>query len=172
MNSSHVGRSFVISGVLFAAVLGGCLDAEGTGEVGQETAGSAAVGVVVATGNLGIAKIEVTAGGHTSEVKGPTTLVQQEITVQPGGHTGWHTHGGIAFVSIAQGALTVFDGSAPCTGKEFPTGGAFFDPGGGHVHIARNLGSTVAIVRVQYIVPTGQPIRIDVPAPAGADACP
>ncbi len=173
MRSSFVGRShFVIGGLLFAAVLGGCVDGEDTSELGQETAGSGAAGTILANSNLGDAEIEVNVGGHVGKVEGDTQLVTQTITIQPGGHTGWHTHGGMAFVSISAGTLTLFDSHAPCTGTAYATGKAFFDQGGGEVHIARNLGTTPATVYVQYILPAGAPARIDAPAPAGAELCP
>ncbi len=162
--------SFLACGV--ASLLVGCLDAPETSELGQETAGSGAVGTILARTSLGEAKTEIFASGHEAEIKGPTTLVMQEITVQPGGHTGWHTHGGLALVSIVSGALTMYDSHHPCDGTPFNAGTAFMDPGGGHVHIGRNRGTDVTLVRVQYILPTGAAVRIDAPAPAGADACP
>lgn len=173
MKSAFAGRSSFLVAALFAMV--GCTDGEPTEEVGevtQATSGSGAVGTILANSSLGDAKIKASSGHADAKVNGPTTLVMQEIVIQPGGHTGWHTHGGMAFASIVSGTLTLFDEDDPCHGHDYPAGTAFLDEGGGHVHIARNLGSTPITVRVQYILPTGGAVRIDVPAPAGSEACP
>jgi hypothetical protein len=149
-----------------SSLLGACAADTETSELEQETLGSGAVATTLATGLLGNAKTEINWGGYAAEVKGSTTLVMQEIVIQPGGHTGWHSHSGMALASIAIGTLTLFDSTNPCVGTPYPTGTAFLDPGGGHTHIARNLGEEAMTVRVQYISPTGQPVRIDAPAPS------
>ena len=161
----------VVCGLVFAATLGACTDVE-TGEVGQETAGSGVVGVVQANVSFGFAKTEITANDHYAEIKGPQRLVTQEITLQPGGHTGWHSHGGLALVSVASGALSLYSEHDPCTAITYPAGRGFLDPGGGHVHIGRNQTAGTTVLHVTYIVPEGAAVRIDTPAPAGAEACP
>ena len=173
MQSVFTGRSSFVVAALFAMV--GCTDGDPTEEVGevtQHTSGSGAVGKILANSSLGEAKIKASAGHADAKVKGLTTLIMQEITIQPGGHTGWHTHGGMAFASIVAGTLTLFAEDAPCVGTPYAAGTAFLDPGGGHVHIARNLGADPITVRVQYVLPNGAPVRIDAPAPAGAELCP
>lgn len=169
LNLDHRGNLIGV-GILFAAMLGACTDPEHTDDAHQHTSGSGIVGTILATASLGNAETEIKWDGTTSKVEGPTTLTMQEITFQPGGHTGWHIHGGMAFVSIVEGGLTLFAEGAPCVGTEFPAGTAFVDPGS-RVHIARNLGSSAALVRVQYINPVGTAVRIDAPAPAGAELC-
>ncbi len=173
MQIAFAARSSFLAAALFATV--GCTTdepIEQTGEVVQFTSGSMAVGTILASSTLGAAEVEAKAGGHVGKVEGATTMVLQEIVIQPGGHTGWHTHGGMAFASIVAGTLTLFAEEQPCQGQPYPAGTGFLDPGGGHVHIARNLGTTAVTVRVQYIVPTGAPVRIDAPAPAGSSTCP
>ncbi len=158
-------------GVLFAAMLGACTDPEHIGGAHQHTAGSGIVGTILASSSLGNGEVDVKWQGLNPRVEGDITLTMQEITFQPGGHTGWHIHGGMAFASIVSGALTVFAEGAPCDGQEFPAGTAFVDPGN-RVHIASNLGTSTALVRVQYINPTGTAVRIDAPAPPGSELCP
>ncbi len=173
MPSAFTGRSSFVVAALFATV--GCTDGdpvEQVGEVTQHTSGSGAVGKILASSALGDAEIEAKSGHAVAKVEGATTLIMQEIVIQPGGHTGWHTHGGMAFASIVAGTLTLFAEDAPCVGQPYAAGTAFLDPGGGHVHIARNLGADPITVRVQYVLPTGAPVRIDAPAPAGAELCP
>lgn len=165
---SRIRCTFLLSSAL-ALVSGACTDLDDNESVGsQETVGSGAAGKILASSSLGLAEIEVKWGGYTSKVEGPTRLVMQEIVIQPGGHSGWHTHGGMAFASIVEGALTLYSSKAPCAGTTYPAGTAFVDPGFGNVHIARNEGTTPMTVRVQYVQPEGSAVRVDVPAPAGA----
>jgi quercetin dioxygenase-like cupin family protein len=101
------------------------------------------------------------------KTKGPIDVADQTITIQPGGHTGWHSHPGPALVVIKSGTLTLYDGDDPnCTPHAFNAGSAFVDRGGGHAHIARNEGTTPVEVSVTYLLPVGAGPRTDVtPAP-------
>jgi len=119
--------------------------------------------MAASTGILGPAEIEIKASGQVArlETEGDARLVSQDITIQPGGHTGWHSHPGPVFVTIAAGTLTLFDAAEPCSRLVYASGTSFVDPGGGHVHIARNLGDTAVSLKVLYMVPAGVPIRID-----------
>jgi quercetin dioxygenase-like cupin family protein len=156
---------------LVLATLGACTEAD-TGEVGQETAGAGVAGVVQANVSFGVAKTEITASGHYAEIKGPQRMVTQEITLQPGGHTGWHSHGGLALVSVASGALSLYTEHDPCEAITYAAGVGFLDPGGGHTHIGVNETSGTTVLHVTYILPEGAAVRIDAAAPPGADACP
>ena len=98
-------------------------------------------------------------------------VVTQTITIAPGGHTGWHSHPGPVFVTITAGAMTFYDGDDPaCTPIVYPTGSSFIDEGGGHVHIARNLGSTDMVLYATYLLPVGAGLRIDAPDPGNCPA--
>lgn len=166
---SRIPCSIVLSSAL-AIVSGACTDrGDDNLSVGsQETAGSMAVGTIIANSSLGLAEFELKWNGVVTKIEGPTRLVMQEVVIQPGGHSGWHTHGGAAFVSIVAGELTLYNETDPCAGTTYPAGTAFVDPGFGNVHIARNEGTSPVTVRVQYVQPDGSTVRIDVPAPAGA----
>ena len=53
----------------------------------------------------------------------PYDVVVQQITIAPGGHTGWHTHPGNAVAAIKSGTLTIYDGDDPsCSGRDYPAG--------------------------------------------------
>ena len=94
--------------------------------------------------------------------------VMQQITIAPGGHTGWHSHPGPVVVLVKAGEMTVYSGDDPtCGGRTYVAGESFIDHGQGHVHIARNLGAVQAVdIWVTYFdVPIGQPFRIDAPDP-------
>jgi len=97
----------------------------------------------------------------------PTDTVVLTTTIAPGGSTGWHSHPGPAFIVVTSGTLTVYDGNDPaCTPHQYGQGSGFFDPGFGHVHIARNEGTVpVTVVQTYLNVPPGASPRIDAPAP-------
>jgi Cupin domain len=102
------------------------------------------------------------------KTKGPIDVVDQTLTIQPGGHTGWHSHPGPALAVIKSGTLTLYDGDdANCAPHAYNAGQAFVDRGGGHVHIARNESTTTPVeVSVTYLTPVGAGPRTDVtPAP-------
>ena len=94
------------------------------------------------------------------------TVIQQ-IIIAPGGHTGWHSHPGPAVAQIKAGALTLYSSEdSTCTPHTYSAGQAFIDPGQGHVHLGRNLGSENVEVWVTYFdVPTGGSPRVDAANP-------
>lgn len=93
-------------------------------------------------------------------------VVVQEITIGPGGTTGWHSHPGPVVVVVKQGTLTYVRAvGGECVDTPFPAGSAFVDPGQGHAHTAFNLGSENLVVIATYFdVAAGASPRIDVPA--------
>jgi quercetin dioxygenase-like cupin family protein len=97
----------------------------------------------------------------------PADVAIQQVTIGPGGHTGWHTHPGPAIVLVRSGAFTLYeDDDRACTGRTYGAGQAFVDAGYGNVHIGRNEGTTNAELWVVYLdVPVGGAFRIDAPAP-------
>jgi quercetin dioxygenase-like cupin family protein len=91
--------------------------------------------------------------------------VTREITIAPGGSTGWHYHDGRVFGVIRQGTLT--HDAANCTlDGSYPAGAPITEASGpANVHIGRNLGSEPLVMWVVYIVPTGTPLAVDVADP-------
>src|SRR5256885_12189824 len=65
--------------------------------------------------------------------------ITKEITIQPGGNTGWHYHDGRVFGVVREGTLTrTMD---DCSVVVSPVGSAVTEESGSnHVHIGRNLG--------------------------------
>jgi quercetin dioxygenase-like cupin family protein len=104
-------------------------------------------------------KVKVRIGGELKlvQVADAADTIVQQITVQPGGFTGWHSHPGPAFVTVAQGTFTYYAGDdESCTGIPYGPGESFIDPGQGHVHSARNEGTAVVSLYVMYFdVPPG-----------------
>ena len=87
----------------------------------------------------------------------------QEITIAPGGTTGWHSHPGPVVVVVKAGALTyVREDHGACLETVYSAGKAFVDPGQGHVHTASNRGTENLVLYATYFdVPAGGSPRID-----------
>lgn len=97
----------------------------------------------------------------------------QQVSIAPGGATGWHTHPGPALVLVKSGEFTLYQGDdASCRGTTYKGGQSFVDEGFGHVHIGRNEGAANVELYVVYLVPgpAGQAPRIDAAKPS-ASAC-
>lgn len=95
------------------------------------------------------------------------TLFQQ-LTINPGGHTGWHTHPGPTFVAIAQGEGTLYHAMPGCPSYKYGPNTGFFQPET-EVHNMRNEGSRPLVLYAFYTFPTGTPQaanRTDQPRPA------
>jgi quercetin dioxygenase-like cupin family protein len=90
--------------------------------------------------------------------------ITREVTIQPGGSTGWHYHDGRVFGVVREGTLTRT--MADCTNVVSETGaGVIEESGANHVHNGRNLGPVPAKLWVDYIEPAGAPLSVDVPDP-------
>ena len=92
-------------------------------------------------------------------------VVVQEITIGPGGTTGWHSHPGPVVVVVKQGTLTYIRAvGGECVDTAYSAGTAFVDPGQGHAHTAFNLGGdNLVLIATYFDVPAGGSPRIDVP---------
>jgi quercetin dioxygenase-like cupin family protein len=105
---------------------------------------------------------------------GPSTTcdtAMQQLTIAPGGFTGWHNHPGPTFVSVAQGEGTLYHDMAGCPATKYATNAGFMQPPT-EIHNMRNEGSTPLVLWAFYALPPGTAtaaIRIDQPQPA---ACP
>jgi quercetin dioxygenase-like cupin family protein len=91
--------------------------------------------------------------------------VTKQITIAPGGSTGWHWHPGRVFGVIREGTLT--HDMANCTEDgSYPAGSPVTEgTGPDNVHIGRNIGPDPVVMWVSYIVPAGSPLSNDVPNP-------
>jgi len=150
--------------ILLIAVLVAAAATTGVG-VALATAPS---GVTATTlGRISLDPYHLTSDSFKIFSKDATDTVVVQNTFDPGGSTGWHTHPGPAYIVVTQGTLTLYDGDDPtCTPHTVTAGTGFLDPGFGHVHIARNEGTTPATAIATYLnVPPGGSPRIDAPAP-------
>jgi quercetin dioxygenase-like cupin family protein len=101
------------------------------------------------------------------KLRRPSDVAVQQVTVAPGGSTGWHSHPGPAIVIVKSGALTLYDeDDRRCKGTTYSAGKVFIDEGYGHGHIGRNEGTTSTELYVTFLdMPVGAEPRIDVPRP-------
>ena len=134
------------------------------------------VGIAVATPGSGIvaapviARATVDADNFKLKLRAssnPADAAIQQVTIAPGGVTGWHTHPGPAVVLVKSGEFTLYQADDPsCTGRTYGAGESFVDAGYGNVHIGRNEGTSSLELWVTYLdVPVGGAFRIDAPAP-------
>jgi|RhiMetdeSRZDD1v2_1073273.scaffolds.fasta_scaffold1114682_1 quercetin dioxygenase-like cupin family protein len=151
-----------------------------------------AAGVALATPGLGLTPTIIARGtsAETFSVEGAThkakiqrsraiiacgldrqcDFVFQTITYQPGGHTGWHSHPGVLFVTVESGAVTRYESN--CERNTYAAGQSFIERGPEQVILVRNEGSTPAKLQIAYVVPAGTAnaaLRIDQPAPEGCN---
>lgn len=92
----------------------------------------------------------------------------QQLTIPPGGYTGWHTHPGPTFVAVAQGEGTLYHGMSGCPSFKYAVGAGFMQPPT-EVHNMRNEGTTPLVLWAFYALPPGTAnaaIRVDQPQPA------
>jgi quercetin dioxygenase-like cupin family protein len=91
--------------------------------------------------------------------------VFREITIAPGGSTGWHWHDGRLYGVIKQGTLTHNQANCSVDGV-YPAGASVFEPSGSdHVHIGRNVGDAPLVMQILYVLPGGSPLSEDAPDP-------
>lgn len=104
-------------------------------------------------------------GAVVARADGSGQVVVQEITIGPGGTTGWHSHPGPVVVVVKAGALAFVDEErGVCTETTYPAGTAFVDQGQGSIHAAFNRSSTenLVLMATYFDVPVGGSPRIDV----------
>jgi quercetin dioxygenase-like cupin family protein len=131
--------------------------------------------VLLAAGVLALAAAPVTAqatpsSGVTGVIQMTTTIggrdyVLRQITIAPGGSTGWHFHDGTLYAVVERGTLTHNESNCAVDGV-FHAGDTIVEPSGsGHVHIGRNLGATPVVLEVLYVDPAGSPLSEDAANP-------
>jgi quercetin dioxygenase-like cupin family protein len=80
-----------------------------------------------------------------------------EVTIQPGGWLGWHSHPGLSFVVVKSGTASFYEADDPtCTPVRIGTLGTFFEPAG-DVHMVRNEEAVPLVNLVIQLTPPGAP---------------
>lgn len=126
-----------------------------------------AVGIVTAAPAIASATPSsgVTAVTISDQVIGGTDYVLKQITIAPGGTTGWHYHSGPVYGVVEQGTLTHYHSDCSVNAVYGPGDVIFEQPGPGDVHLGRNLGTTPVVLLVLYADPVGSPLTVSVPNP-------
>lgn len=146
---------------------------------GLAAAAVAVTGAASATPGAGISGVTLASGTVAERVhlrshgNEQTDVLVQELTIAPGGTSGWHTHPGPAVVVVESGVFTLRSERAnACVNEQYGPGQAFVDPGHGHRHLGLNLGDEPVVVTVIYLLPAGSAgPRIDVPQEDVPRAC-
>ena len=99
------------------------------------------------------------------QTHGLSALHINQVTIQPGGTLGWHSHPGPSFVIVKSGTATAYQADDPtCTPHVIPTGGTLFEPAD-VMHIVRNEGDVPLVNVVVQLLPVGAPRLISQPSP-------
>jgi quercetin dioxygenase-like cupin family protein len=123
-----------------------------------------------ATPPSGLTNIPLARGTDTSHGTIPlqfgTDVAMAQITVDPGGSSGWHSHPGGAIIIVQQGSLTVHQPvGAQCQTTTYSAGQAFIERPG-EVDDVTNAGTVPYVLFVAFPrVPQGDSPRTDQPDP-------
>jgi quercetin dioxygenase-like cupin family protein len=133
--------------------------------VGMVVAGAVASAVLVAPEAAEATPPSDVSATLISDVTiGSTDYVLREITIAPGGSTGWHYHDGPVLGLMRSGTLTHVD--SDCSVATYRTGQIIIEPkGADHVHIGRNDTAAPVVLDALYILPAGAPFAEDAPDP-------
>jgi quercetin dioxygenase-like cupin family protein len=145
------------------------------GLAGVITATAIFVAAGSATPPVGLTNLQLGRGTFPAHAIIPlagTDVVMSQITVNPGGSSGWHSHPGGAIIVVAQGTLTKYHGttghgrlSGHCEITPYSAGQAFTEAPG-EVDQVVNTGTSPYILYVTFpLVPQGGATRIDQPDP-------
>ncbi|MGD9622941.1 MAG: cupin domain-containing protein [Mycolicibacterium sp.] len=128
--------------------------------IGIAAVSLASATTAVATPSAGVQVVTLSA----NTVNG-TDYVTREITIAPGGSTGWHYHEPIVYGIIRSGTLTWTPSNCVAV-QTYPAGSAVAEHSGpDHVHLGRNLGTEPVVMWVNYVAPAGTPPAVSVPDP-------
>jgi quercetin dioxygenase-like cupin family protein len=132
-------------------------------------------GIALATPPSGLTNTPLARGTNVSDGTIPlhvgTDVAMAQITVQPGGSSGWHSHPGGAIVVVKEGSLTVYESSgSQCQTSTYGAGQAFIERPG-EVDQVVNRGTVPYVLFVTFPrVPQGDSARIDEPDPGTCSA--
>ena len=148
--------------MLSVTVLAGCV----FGLIARATPGLR-ISTTILSGPVLLDEVHVSTetDGHEVEIKtkGVSDVYVVRNVIQPGGHTGWHSHLGPSIISVVSGVATNYEGDDP-EGTVHEAGTAFVDDGN-HPHMVRNEGDTDLVLIAFQILPVGATRRIDEPQP-------
>jgi quercetin dioxygenase-like cupin family protein len=124
----------------------------------------------VATPPAGLVNVPLARGTDVSEGTLPlqigTDVAMAQITVNPGGSSGWHSHPGGAIIVVKTGTLTLYRSiGGQCQIHEYSEGHMFIERPG-EVDDVLNTGTIPYVLFVTFPrVPQGESARTDEPDP-------
>jgi len=159
---SKINRKLTIAAVLVAGAFGGAAL-----RFAWATPGAGVMSAVL-SGAVLLDEIDTKGESDTHEVeiktRGEWEMRVVHFNIEPGGHTGWHSHPGPVFVMVTGGTMTLYQADDLDNPADYPAGTGFVEHAG-RVHIARNEGDVDLELDAFLLVPQGAPLRIDEPAP-------
>jgi quercetin dioxygenase-like cupin family protein len=85
------------------------------------------------------------------KAKDETLTGINKVTVQPGGHSGWHSHPIPIFLTVTAGEIQWFDGSDPvCPHKTYRVGDSFVEPANRIHNVVNATGSVAEFYAVRF----------------------
>jgi len=132
-------------------------------------------GTVLATPPSDLTQVALARGTNVSDETVPlhvgTDVAMAQITVDPGGSSGWHSHPGGAIIIVEEGSLTVHGSiGSQCETTTYSAGQAFIERPG-EVDDVINTGVVPYVLFVTFPgVPAGESARIDSPDPGTCPA--
>jgi quercetin dioxygenase-like cupin family protein len=133
----------------------------------SETMGVGFTSTLIARGDLGTFHIPSHVNGYDVELNSPdnTDIAVANISVTPGGSSGWHYHPGPVLVVVKSGTVTFYSSDdRDCSPKVHPAGTSFIEPGG-VVGNATNQGAVDVTGVATFFAPPTVALRIDAPKP-------
>jgi len=127
-------------------------------------------GIALATPPSGLTNVPLARGTNVSNGTIPlqvrADVAMAQITVDPGGSSGWHSHPGGAIIVVKQGSLTVYSPvGSKCETTTYSAGQAFIERPG-EVDDVLNAGTIPYVLFVTFPrVPQGDSARTDEPDP-------
>jgi quercetin dioxygenase-like cupin family protein len=145
-----------------------------------------AVASVMATPIVGLISPFLAVGKHTADIEvhgsgmaangepfhlrldadGPAASSIQDVSINVGGHNGWHSHPGMVVTILLSGSITWYDEN--CNPINYKAGDAWIE--GSRLHAFKVTSPTPIHIMAYFLTAQGAPVRTDRTAPPCADS--
>jgi quercetin dioxygenase-like cupin family protein len=128
------------------------------------------LGTSAATPPVGLTNVPLARGSNMSDgtipLKAGSDVAIAQITVGPGGSSGWHSHPGGAIVVVQQGSITVHRSiGSQCQIETYTAGQAFLERPGEVDQVTNETTDPYTLFVTFPRVPAGASARTDEPDP-------
>jgi quercetin dioxygenase-like cupin family protein len=145
------------------AVLAALIVSTGVASIALATPPSGVKPVVHVDGAALPSGVKVNADGVKFKTKRPVAVSVLTLTIKPGGTTGWHSHPGLAIISVVKGIGKLY--AADCSAKTYDAGEAFVEAGNDPQTLFRNETSRPVVLTVSFVAPRKAAVIRDEPDP-------